>query len=197
MIPGGCDEQYSCSADIQPFVPVNHIAFYFVQHVPMPRGTASKAPSPFHIVPSRTHIHRRQISLEEVVGKELGAPYTCKFIPETGQIVLTPEKESTSPGSATEPTLLDKTVCAVWRFRSLTFPFSLAPSEFTVPRVHVFGASRATFSIGWRRVRATTAGDLPAAAFTESLIPYLAHIQTRITPCNPQSEMRRAGEMCR
>ena len=36
-----------------------------------------------------------------------------------GQIVPTPEKESTSPGSATEPTLWDKTVCAVWRFWSL------------------------------------------------------------------------------
>ena len=33
--------------------------------------------------------------------------------------MLTPEKESTSPASATEPTLWDKTVYAAWRFRSL------------------------------------------------------------------------------
>ena len=35
-------------------------------------------------------------SLEEVVGQEMGAPYTCQLIPETGQIVLTPKTESTS-----------------------------------------------------------------------------------------------------
>ena len=39
--------------------------------------------------------------------------------------MLTPEKESTLPDSATEPTRLDKTVCAVWRFRSL----HLSPTE--------------------------------------------------------------------
>ena len=78
----------------------------------MPHGAASKAPSPFHTVCSLTHIRRGLKSLEEVVWKELGAPYTCQLIPETGQIVLTPEKESTSPGLATSPTMWDKTVCA-------------------------------------------------------------------------------------
>ena len=54
--------------------------------------------------------------------------------------------------------------CTAATHSSRTFPFSLAPLEFTAPRVHVYAASRATFSIGWRRVRATTAGDLPVAA---------------------------------
>ena len=36
-----------------------------------------------------------------------------------GAMVPTPEKESTSPGSATELTLCDKIVCAVWCFQSL------------------------------------------------------------------------------
>ena len=40
----------------------------------MPRGTASKALGPFYTMRSRTPIYRRLKSLEEVVGKELGAP---------------------------------------------------------------------------------------------------------------------------
>ena len=73
------------------------------------------------------------MSLEEVVGKELGAPYTCQLIPETRQIVLTPEKESTSPGSATEPTLWDKTVCTVWRFRLLHLSWTEA--QYLTPQL--------------------------------------------------------------
>ena len=75
--------------------------------------------------------------------------------------------------------------CTAAAYSGRIFPFSLAPSEFIVPCVHVFAASQATFSIGWRSMRATTAGDLPVAATTTSLIPYIPHIQTRITPCNP------------
>ena len=91
MIPGVCDKQYSRSANIQLFVTVTCTAFCFVQRV-------HNVPGPFHTVRSQTDIHRRLKSLEEVVGKELGAPYTCQIIPETRQIVRTPEKESTSPG---------------------------------------------------------------------------------------------------
>ena len=82
----------------------------------MCRATTSKAPGPFHTVCSRTHIHRRLKSLEEVVGKELGAPYTCQLIPEMGQIVLE-GKHVAGFGHRTDPR--DKTVCAVWRFLSL------------------------------------------------------------------------------
>ena len=63
----------------------------------------------------------------------------------------------------------------------------LAPSEFTVPRVHVLAASRATCSIGWGRVRATMAGDLPVAATTASLILsyHISHIyRPAQQPCN-------------
>ena len=63
--------------------------------------SASKAPGPFLTICSRTHIHCRLThSLEGIVGKELGAPYTCQCIPETGQIVLTPEKKITSCGDS-------------------------------------------------------------------------------------------------
>ena len=87
--------------------------------------------------------------------------------------------------------------CTAAAHSSWTSSFSLPPSQFTAPRVHVFAGSRATFHTGWRRVRATTAGDLPVATTTQSLIPFIQHIQTHITPCNPAWGMRRAGEMCR
>ena len=99
----------------------------------MSRGTASKTLGPFHTVCSRTHIHRRLKSLEEVIGKELGAPYTCQHIPEMGQIVLTPEKESTPLGPTTEPTLWDKTVCAVWCFQSLHL--SRTETQYLTPQL--------------------------------------------------------------
>ena len=75
--------------------------------------------------------------------------------------------------------------CTAAANSSRTFPFSLAPSKFTVPHVHVFAASLASVYRDWRRLRATTAGDLLVAATIASLIPYIPHIQTRITPCNP------------
>ena len=68
----------------------------------MPRRTANKAPSAFHTVCSQTHGHRTQKSLQEAFGKELGAPCTCQLIPKTRQKVLTPEKQITSLGPATE-----------------------------------------------------------------------------------------------
>ena len=69
MIPGICVEQYACTADIQQFVKVTLIALCFVQLVP--RGIVSKDLGPFYTARSRTHIHRRLKSLEEVLGKEL------------------------------------------------------------------------------------------------------------------------------
>ena len=73
-------------------------------------AVASALPSgPFHIVRSRTHINRRLKSLEEVVGQELGAPYTCQLIPQTREIVLTPEKESASRATeGTDPMRQDR-----------------------------------------------------------------------------------------
>ena len=104
MIPGGCDEQYSCNADIQLFVKVTRIALCFFQCVHNAPRHCKEAPWSLPHRASRTHMHRRLKPLEEVVGKQLGAPYTCQLFPETGQIVLTPEKESRSPGSAMELT---------------------------------------------------------------------------------------------
>ena len=41
-------------------------------------------------VKSRQHKARRYQSLEDVVSRELGAPYTVQHFPDTGQIVLAP-----------------------------------------------------------------------------------------------------------
>ena len=46
---------------------------------------------PFHLLADRTQQRRLQ-ELHEVVTKELAAPYTVKYLPATGQIVLTPER---------------------------------------------------------------------------------------------------------
>ena len=46
---------------------------------------------PFHLLADRTRRRRLQ-ELQEVVTNELAAPYTVKYLPDTGQIVLTPER---------------------------------------------------------------------------------------------------------
>ena len=45
---------------------------------------------PFHLLVGRTEWRRLQ-ALQQVVTKELAAPYTVKYLRDTGQIVLGPE----------------------------------------------------------------------------------------------------------
>ena len=52
MIPGGCDEQYSCSGDIQMFVSVTLLHSALFSMSTMPCSIACKALGPFHIVRS-------------------------------------------------------------------------------------------------------------------------------------------------
>ena len=52
--------------------------------------TMPRPKEPFHLLADRTRRRRLQ-ELQEVVTKELAAPYTVKYLPDTGQIVLTPE----------------------------------------------------------------------------------------------------------
>ena len=53
-------------------------------------NTMPRPKEPFHLVADRTRRRRLQ-ELQQVVTKELAAPYTVKYLPDTGQIVLTPE----------------------------------------------------------------------------------------------------------
>ena len=55
----------------------------------MPRGTGAKTRSTFTHVKSRQHKARGLKPLEDVVSRELGAPYTVQPLRETGHIVLT------------------------------------------------------------------------------------------------------------
>ena len=48
--------------------------------------TIMRPKEPFHLVADRTRRRRLQ-ELQHVVTKELAAPYTAKYLPDTGQIV--------------------------------------------------------------------------------------------------------------
>ena len=56
----------------------------------MPRGAGARAKEPFHFVADRTRRRRLQ-DLQQVVTKQLAALCTVKYLPDTVQIVLTPE----------------------------------------------------------------------------------------------------------
>ena len=72
---------------------------------------------PFHLLADRTRRRRLQ-ELQEVVTKELAAPYTVKYLPDTGQIVLTPERRVVATFQP-EPTMEERLIMAVWTIRSL------------------------------------------------------------------------------
>ena len=58
-------------------------------------------------------------SLENIVPRELGAPYMVQHLPDTGQIVLTPVAGGGGGANPTAPSLWEKTVAVVWRIPSL------------------------------------------------------------------------------
>ena len=79
--------------------------------MPRPKG-------PFHLIAGRTQLRRLQ-ELQQVVTKELAAPYTVKYLPDTGQIVLTPETRVARTVKY-EPTMEERLIMAIWRIRSRT-----------------------------------------------------------------------------
>ena len=79
--------------------------------------TVPRPKEPFHLLADRTQQRRLQ-ELQQVVTKELAALYTVKYLPDTGQIVLTPETIvllAVQP----EPSMEKRLIMAVWRIRSL------------------------------------------------------------------------------
>ena len=83
----------------------------------MGRGDGARLKEPFHLVAERTQRRRLQ-DLQQVVSKELAAPYTVKYLPDTGQIVLTPETRVTRTVQL-EPSMEERLIMAVWWIRSL------------------------------------------------------------------------------
>ena len=83
----------------------------------MPRGDGARPKEPFHLVADRTR-RRHPQDLQQVVTKELAAPYTVKYLPDIGQIVLTPETRVVL-AVPREPTMEERLIMAVWRIRSL------------------------------------------------------------------------------
>ena len=80
-------------------------------------NTMARPKEPFHLVADRTRRTHLQ-ELQQVVTKELAAPYSVKYLPDTGQIVLTPET-TVVVALPPEPTMEERLIMAVWRIRSL------------------------------------------------------------------------------
>ena len=72
---------------------------------------------PFHLVADCT-LRRRLQDLRQAVSRELAAPYSVKYLPDTGQTVLTPDTRFTWTVQP-DPSMEDKSIVVVWRIRSL------------------------------------------------------------------------------
>ena len=83
----------------------------------MGRGDGARPKEPSHLVFDRRRRRRLQ-DLKEVVSKELAAPYTAKYLPDTGQIVLASETTATRTGQP-EPSMEETWIMAVWQIPSL------------------------------------------------------------------------------
>ena len=81
--------------------------------------TMPRPKEPFHLLGRRTQ-RRRLRELQQVVTKELAAPYTVKYLPDTGRIVLTP-KTRVVVTFQSEPTMEERLIMAVRRIRALHF----------------------------------------------------------------------------
>ena len=64
--------------------------------------TMPRPKEPFHLVADRTRRRRLQ-ELQEVVTKELAAPYTVNYLPNAGELVLTPETRNVSTVQPEQP----------------------------------------------------------------------------------------------
>ena len=83
-------------------------------------NTMPRPKEPFDLVADHTRRRRLQ-ELQQVVTKELAAPYTIKYLPDTGQIVLTQGTRVVVPVPP-EPTMEERLIMAGWRIRSLHLP---------------------------------------------------------------------------
>ena len=79
--------------------------------------TMPRPKEPLHLLADCTQRRRLQ-ELQQVVTKELAAPYTAKYLPDTGQIVLAPETRVVVTVQP-EPTMEVRLIMAAWRIRLL------------------------------------------------------------------------------
>ena len=80
-------------------------------HTGLVPHTMPRPKEPFHLLAGRTQ-RRRLRELQHVVTKELAAPYTVKYLPDTGQIVLTPERRVVVTVQP-EPTMEERLILSV------------------------------------------------------------------------------------
>ena len=107
------------------------------------------------------------------------------MVPPPTRLLFIPPSSRHTPMSASHLRLRMK--CAAAAYSNLTLPFALAVSlPFAIlPFVTILAAMRATSRIGWKKLRATTAVELPMATNTASLMPEIPEIVTNSSPCNP------------
>ena len=106
----------------------------------MGRGDGAQPKEPFHLVSHPSRGSRLQ-DLQQLVGKELAAPYAVKHLPDNRQIVLTPETRATrtvQPKPRMEKTL----IMAMWRIQSLHLSGTQAR--------YLVGSM--TYSVVWKQV---------------------------------------------
>ena len=91
----------------------------------MGRGNTAQPKERFHLVANRRRRRRLQY-LQQIVTKELAAPYTVKYLPDSGQIVLTAETRVVRAVQP-EPTMEARLIMALWQIRSLHLFSTHAP----------------------------------------------------------------------
>ena len=150
---------------------------------------------PFHLLAGwtqRTHLQE----LQQVVTKELAAPYTVKYLPDTGQIVLTPERRDVATVQP-EPTMAERLIMAVWRIRSLQFSrtesrYLVGSMTYGVVWDHVYGMLRQLALPATRVFTAYTGDDTAVNGADCYLLDRIGHLFKCRPP--PPSDIMQPGD---
>ena len=161
----------------------------------MGRGDGARPKEPFHLVADHTQRRRLQ-DLQQVVSRELAAPYTVKYLPHSGQIVLTPETRVTWTVQP-EPSMEERLIIAVWRIRSLHLSrtearYLVGSMTYGVVWEQLYGMLRQLASPESRAFTAFTA-DNTAILGAACYLPYrIAHLYKCQPP--PPSDIMQPGD---
>ena len=141
---------------------------------------------PFRLVADRTQRRRLQ-DLQQVVSRELAAPYTVKYLHDTVNIVLTLETR-VAWTMQPERSMQERLIMAVWRIQSLHLSrtevrYLVGSMTYGVVWEQVYGMLRKLASPGSREFIAYTGDDTAIHGAASCLLDYIGHLYNR-TSCS-------------
>ena len=147
--------------------------------IPTGHGDGARHKEPFYPVADRTRRRCLQ-DLQQVVSREFGAPYTLKYLADTGQTLLTLERRGTRTVQF-EPNMEERLILAAWWMRSLHLSrtearYLVGSLTYGVVLEHVYGMlQQLALPVSWV-VTAYTGDDTAIYGAARYLADRIGHL---------------------